>query len=59
MEYDELVEKIIAIDNSELVKKKTGNNAKIKDIKDKIPDITNLPILLILMLKLTRLKRNA
>ena len=42
-EYDELVEKINAIDTSKLVNK-TDHNAKIKNIKDKILSITNLAI---------------
>ena len=40
-EYDELIKKVNAIDTSKLVNK-TNYNAKIKDIEDEIPDITNL-----------------
>ena len=40
-EYDELIKKVNAIDTSKLVNK-TNYSAKIKDIEDEIPDITNL-----------------
>ena len=40
--YDELVKKVNATDTSKRVNK-TGYNAKIQNIEDKIPSITNLP----------------
>ena len=39
--YDKLVKKVIAIDTSRLVKK-ANYSAKMKDIEDKMPIITNL-----------------
>ena len=39
--YDEFVKKINSIDASKLVNK-TDYNAKIKDIENKLPNITNL-----------------
>ena len=39
--YDKLVKKVIAIDTSRLVKK-ANYSAKMKDIEDEMPIITNL-----------------
>ena len=44
---DELVKKVNAADNSKLVNK-TDHNAKIKNIEDKIPNMTSLAATVIL-----------
>ena len=54
-EYDELIKKVNATDIGGLVRK-TDYNAKIKDIKDQIPDITNLATVAALNAKVKKVK---